>query len=333
MISVLEGLSEINYHLYPIFRPLNLVMRSSFSFTPILVVIILAIGFILDAETGGYAQFWWVPILFILLTAAIWQPFQNLSTVLHLAVSGGITFTLLGIIVFLDDTMTIYLVGAILLFGLLGIRYYNGKIQKVLRKEIILVFLAIMLSLIWLPISINRVVVTLPNLSAGTYITIHKSMDDKPILDSRFYNYIDDHLRLPIHLGTQIYFQSPHDAPLLSIETLRERIVIRILSISYQYRLGFADLSFFEMDGEGLLALEQLNPNAAYRLQMDENALLIDNLNTEKPALVQLPHMDDHNISILEGLLVRAARVVFWCVICFALIFLCPSRREESNED
>lgn len=230
---------------------------------------------------------------------------------------------LLSILIF-DDVITLYLCGAILLFGSLAVLYLlNTPDGRSIRPHLGVAAL-IAIGLLILPIAVNRVVVKLPNLSAGTYLTLHAFGDSKPGLSAQFFNRVDDHHELTVNLGTQLYFQQSHDAPRLRVDILRDKIVVRILSIRYDTRLAYVYLPLFEISGDSLSALEAADMNASFRLKMEPGRLLIDRLDVTTPVWIQLPHMEKHVMTTGQTAAVLSARLLLWILICFGLISWAP---------
>lgn len=286
----------------------------------------LLVIFLLDNSIDGpVAWIWLVPIVigytlfcFGASVAAISNPWR-----LFFVIASGLLMSL--VVLIFNDTLTIYLCGVILLsFHLAAVYSRKGGLLTSNRFELIVILL-VATSLLLLPVAINRVVVKLPNLSAGTYLTLYNDGDKSAGPGRQFFNRIDNHHELNVSLGSQLYFQQPHEPPRLRIDILRDKIVVRILSIRYDTRLAFLHLPLFNISGNSLESLKPVGVDATYRLQMEQNNLLIDHLDTVSPAWVQLPHMDHHTVSIRDHVKVMLARLLVWLIVCFGLIKLAPT--------
>ena len=294
----------------------------------------LVAAFLLNnAIPGQIGRYWWLPLLaaFIYLClrprCRLLPPRHRATTILSSAAAIGF------VVWYFDDTMAAFMVGAILLFVLLLAHHITGHKSPPQKKESAVILGLVGLSLIWLPISVNRIEVTLPNLSADTYLTLYQSSTDKPAMDARFYNRIDDHLQLTVGLGTQIYFDHPHPAPLLEIEILRQRIVVRIISISYQYRIAYLDMELLNLSGDALTQLQPARPDADFRLQMEREVLLVDHLTTNQSARIQLPTLPQQRLPLGSQVLICLVRLMVWLIIGFAMIVLARATSDRSGLD
>lgn len=270
------------------------------------------------------ARFWWVTVVAAYGLLCLGSPILRLHSRWQFLISATCgSLMLLSLLIF-DDVITLYLCGAILLFGSLAALYLlNTPVGRSIRPHLGVVAL-IAVGLLILPIAVNRVVVKLPNLSAGTYLTLHASGDSKPGLSAQFFNRIDDHHELTVNLGTQLYFQQSHDAPQLRVDILRDKIVVRILSIRYDTRLAYVYLPLFEISGDSLSALEEADMNASFGLKMEPGRLLIDRLDVATPAWIQLPHMEIHAMTTGQTAAALSARLLLWLFICIGLISWAP---------
>jgi hypothetical protein len=289
----------------------------------ILVIVVgaaLAAGHYLDNDIpGGFGAWWWVGLVAAWLVAGFSGMLRQAPYRVPIAVIAGL---LLGLIIrFYDATMTAYLSGAVMLFALLlGRRLAGGQAGRAAA----LVTLGVAISLTWMPVPLNRVTVKLPNLSAGTYLSLYTAPDRKPLQDGRFFNRLDDHQELIVGLGTQIWFGTPHDAPLLKVDILREKIVLRFISVRYETRIAYLDLPLFSLEGEELMRLADSGIGQPFGLQMEKNRLLIDRLRVDNPAWIQLPHMDDHALPLKNHAAVILIRLLVWLIVVLGLIRWSP---------
>ena len=285
---------------------------------------LLFIFFVDNSISGPLGWLWWIPLLIGYIWLCFGASFAAISNPWRtgFAVVAGLLMFL--IVLIYEDTLTIYLCGAILLFFHLAARYFtkDGPITSGRYQSAMI--LLVVISLLFLPVSVNRVVVKLPNLSAGTYLTLYNYGDKRAGPGRQFFNRIDNHHELNVSLGSQLYFQQPHEPPRLRIDIIRDKIVVRILSIRYDTRLAFLYLPLFEISGDSLSVLESVDASAPYRLTMEQNNLLIDRLETENPAWIQLPHMVHHTLSIEDHVKVLLTRLLVWLIVCFGLIRWAP---------
>ena len=287
----------------------------------------IAAGHWLESDLAmGAGWFWWGGLVAGYLLVCLWQPAQ-----LHrfrLPITGVSGLLLLGVVYFYDATMTIYLSGVILLFVWILTRWLDGS--SLGRQRLIGVIVLVSLSLLVLPVPINRITVKLPNLSAGTYLTIYASPEQEPGLDSVFFNRLDDHQELLAGLGTQIWFTQETAAPLLKIDILREKIVVRILSITYETRVAYLDLPLFSVEGEALLQLSDSGLGQPFQHGMEKNRLLIENLAVDKPAWIQLPPMEAHSLSAKDHAVIVLVRLLVWLIVALALLKWTPLSRRRN---
>ncbi|MGI9319027.1 MAG: hypothetical protein ACR2QW_17000, partial [bacterium] len=138
-----------------------------------LIALALLIGFWQDNSIGSsLSLLWWIPIIVAYLYLCLNSPISHLPPRLQYAVAGVSGVLILLSLYLFDDVLTVYLAGAIILFGLLVTRYLLDGDRSGSRRSQLAVVLLIAGSLLFLPVSVNRVVVKLPNLSAGTYLTL-----------------------------------------------------------------------------------------------------------------------------------------------------------------
>ena len=300
---------------------------------PILIavaVICLCAGFWADNEIHSLLfRFWWLPLVAAYVIVCRSRELESLTGQWRNAIVIGLVAAILLGIYFFDDTLKVYISGVLLLFSYTLIRYLSPDQTDSKRLGAGLILL-VALSMILLPVAINRIVVKLPNLSGGTTLTLIDSDFGKPGIDAEFFNQGDDHYELTVNLGSQIYVQQQHIAPLLEIDILRPDIVVRVLSISYQSRLGYLDIPLFELTGNALMSVsvtDTANGNLA-GLSMDRERLLISQLVPDLTTRLQLPHMQGHFFSVVQQATLVAARLIIWLLICLVLFRWAPQRRE-----
>jgi hypothetical protein len=301
------------------------MMSARYKSGVVLTSLSLSLIFLIDSSIIGFVGWlWWIPLVIGYIWLCVKSPVVHLSPHWRFIVAFGCGVMMMLIALVYDDILTIYLCGVTILFGFLAARYLDPDSVISSSRFQITVMVLVTISLLILPVSINRVIVKLPNLSAGTYLTLYDSIKKDADLSAQFFNRIDDHHELTVSLGSQWYFQQPHQAPRLRIDILREKIVVRILSIRYDARLAFLHLPLFEISGDSLSVLEAVEPGAPYRLQMEQNNLLVDRLEPGKPAWIQLPHMDDHTLSVWDHAKVLLVRALLWLMVCFGMISWAP---------
>ena len=309
-------------------------MRVLYVLMVALIASLLVVGFWIDNEIiSPISRLWWLPLIAAYAGLTMGSRFALLPIPLRSSIAGGCGLLMLLTLTIFDDILTIYLCGATILFCHLAAVFLvkNGSPPSARLMFVIIVLIAV--SLFILPVSINRVVVKLPNLSAGTYLTLHESERASADLSAQFFNRIDDHHELTVDLGAQLYFQQPHQSPLLRIDIHRDKIVLRILSIRYDTRLAFLHLPLFEISGESLLSLQVIDKGAPIRLQLERQKLLIDRLEVDNPGWVQLPHMDIHTISGKNHFLILLVRLIVWIIVCFGLISWAPTAPKRDSKD
>ena len=301
-------------------------MRVFYFVTIVLISLLLLIGYWLDNEIlSPIFRLWWLPLIAAYVGLSVRAKQSDLSKLWKYLIAGGSGCLMLLTLFLFDDILTIYLSGGVVLFCHLTIEYLCNDTSPARDRSMLVTIVLVAISLTILPVSVNRVVVTLPNLSAGTYLTLHESEEDVADLSAQFFNRIDDHHELTVSLGSQWYFQQPHQAPRLRIDILRDKIVVRLISIRYDTRLAFLHLPLFEISGDSLKSLEAIDGDASIRLHMERDKLLIDRLETDKPAWIQLPHMENHTLSSANYFLIWLVRLTLWLLICFGLISWSPT--------
>lgn len=285
----------------------------------------LGAGFWFDnAIAHSVYQYWWVWLVLGYIVFC-WQlpktSHRSINRMLIATVSAAI---LLLVIWYFDDVMTIYVTGIVYLtawgVGCYSTSSRDGQFSTLNRPVTVLVTIA----LIVLPISINRILVKLPNLSAGTTIALQESESSKPDLDAIFYNRINDKFEIEVYLGSQIYFQQPHETPKLKIETTIPKVVVRLLSVSYQHRFAYLDLPLFELTEDDLLRLELTSDGVSVEIVRDRIFLLLSGFQVNEPVWLKLPHMESHEINLANQGLIVFFRVLIWLVICFGIAIWLP---------
>jgi len=283
---------------------------------------VLGVGFWLDnAILHPILQFWWLFLVAAYLLLCVQLPESRHRFILpSLIVTTTAALTLLSIWL-LDDVMTIYVVGAVFLIasgvGNYAAAYPGTAVNQVVNRPLVIL---IALTLVILPVSVNRILVKLPNLSAGTTLTLLENRNAVANLDARFYNRINDKLEIEVYLGSQFYVDQPHELPQLKIETGINKVVVRLLSISYEHRLAYVDLPLFELKEEGLLTLAPTDESAPIEMALDRIFLLMTGFKVGDPILLQLPDMGDQEVSLGNRALIVLFRLLLWGMICFALL-------------
>lgn len=296
--------------------------------TSLILAAILGGGYWLDSDISSIpGRFWWGGLVAAYLLLGLSRRYWRHPLALPLIAGAGLV--MLGAGWFYDDMMTAYVSGAVMLFIVVVVRHLCGWSNN--RRLPLAITGLVALSLVLLPVSVNRITVKLPNLSGGSYLTIATSPNQAPRTDARFFNRLDYHQELHAGLGTQIWFGQEHDPPLLRIDILREKIVIRIISIIYETRVAYLDLPLFTLEEKDLLRLTDSGLGQPFRHQMENDVLLIDNLIVDRPAWIQLPHMEDHDLPLVSRLAVILARLLIWSMIAFAILRWVPSRLEAES--
>ncbi len=291
----------------------------------------LGVGFWLDnAILHPILQFWWLLLVAAFLLLCIQLPESRhrfIQPPLIVATTGVLALLSIWL---LDDVMTIYVVGAIFVtaagVGNYTATYPGTGFNQVIDKPLMIL---IAITLVILPVSVNRILVKLPNLSAGTSITLLENKEAIADLDARFYNRINDKLEIEVYLGSQFYIDQPHEVPLLKIETGINKVVVRLLSISYEHRLAYVDLPLFELKEERLLDLQLVSDSAPVEMEIDRIFLLMSGFKVGDPVLLQLPHMDSHEVSLGNRLLIVVFRLLLWAIVCFSVVVWFPRERIE----
>ncbi len=271
-----------------------------------------------NAITHPILQFWWLLLVAAYVACCLTLPesVHRFISRIQIAVVSAV-FVLTSIWVF-DDIMTIYFSGVILLVSW-GLGAYaataNGLQTDALNRTVMVL---VSVALVILPVSVNRILVKLPNLSAGTSITLYESEGITPNLDDRFYNRMNDKLEIEVYLGSQIYFEQPHEAPKLKIETSIAKVVVRLLSISYQHRLAYMDLPLLELTGEELLQVKLSERGGTVDMEMDRIFLLLSGFKVGEPVWLTLPSLESIELDTMNRLLIGFFRLLLWLVICFA---------------
>jgi len=292
---------------------------------------VLGVGFWLDnAILHPILQFWWLFLVAAYLLLCVQLPESRHRFILpSLIVTTTAALTLLSIWL-LDDVMTIYVVGAVFLIasgvGNYAAAYPGTAVNQVVNRPLVIL---IALTLVILPVSVNRILVKLPNLSAGTTLTLLENRNAVANLDARFYNRINDKLEIEVYLGSQFYVDQPHELPQLKIETGINKVVVRLLSISYEHRLAYVDLPLFELKEEGLLTLAPTDESAPIEMALDRIFLLMTGFKVGDPILLQLPDMGDQEVSLGNRALIVLFRLLLWGMICFAITVWLPCERIE----
>lgn len=310
-------------------------MRRIYFVTIVLISILLLIGFWLDNEIDSpIFRFWWLPLIAAYIGLCVRPQLASMPIIWGFLLGAGSGCMILVILVAFDDTLTVFLSGVVILFCHLALEYLGDNASSAPARFKFLTLVLVAISLLILPISVNRVVVILPNLSAGTYLKLHGPEEELADLSAQFFNRIDYHHELTVSLGSQWYFQHPHQAPRLRIDILRDKIVVRIISIRYDTRLAFLHLPLFEISGQSLMLLQAVDKGAPIRLRMEGDNLLIDRLTTDTPGWIQLPHMENHTLSSENHFLILLVRLAVWLLVCFGLIGWSPAapRMRSQNE-
>ena len=277
-------------------------------------------------------QFWWLPIVVIYLAFALkWLQNEqgNRLAAIVIVIAAGLLPVILGWL--FHDTMTTYLSGAWFLI-LAAIYFYLHSTERAEAvKYYRLTGALITISLILLPISINRISVKLPNLSADSYFAVYQSVDKKPIQSAHYFQRIDDHEDLKFYLVTQVYFEQPHEPPLLQLKIGREHIRILIQEIRYEYAVGFFKLSLFKMIGGELDQIKLAPESDPARFEVPPRiGAIIDQFKVGDTVWLQLPHMAEHEIELQQQAAVRVVRFLFWLLIWGAIIVWRPGKEVQS---
>ena len=297
---------------------------------PVLIAIlatVIGIGFWIDNEiTHPIMQFWWLALPLACLVSYRTLPEYGVTWIGRTSVAIISALLIILCLVALDDLMVIYLVGVICLVTCCTSDYMVGESSDRGNASVVAVVIAVLLTLLVLPVSVNRILVKLPNLSAGTTLTLSESRDQLPKLDARFYNSINDHLEIETYLGSQYYLGQDYQPPLLRIDTTIKKVVIRLLSISYQHRLAYVDLPLFEIEDEDFSRVEIAENSGPARLGKDRIYLLVDKMVPGESVWLQLPGIEGLKISLLDRALVVIFRWLFWGMLVLAILVWAPRR-------
>lgn len=295
----------------------------------VLLVILFAaagsVAFWMDSQIShSPLQFWWLAIVAAYLLNCLDIALRDLGPRVRLLLAACSGLLILVCIHLFDDLLTAYLCAtALVVSNLAG--WHLETVQGAKQNRVTSVVLAMLvIALVLLPLSINRVEVRLPNLSAGTSLTLVTDSDERPSLDAEFVNRTDDHLPLTTYLGTQIYPGEGQSAPRLRIDIIRDFIVVRIISIRFQSHIGFIDTTLFGAELERLI---ETNKDAGYAMEMEGESLLITGLEVGQPAMIQLPAVDTYRFSLKERILSTVIRLLLLALIWYAVLAWAPRHR------
>ncbi len=296
----------------------------------LLVIVIaaaLGAGSNLDNDIpDGVGAWWWIAMVAAWLGLGFSAAMRDSEWRTPIVLGSGLV---MGLAIWLTDaTMTTFISGVALLFALLLARWSGGGTS---RGTAYVVWGFVALALVLMPVAMNSITLKLPNLSGGTYLTLYSQPDEKPLWDGRYYNRLDNHNEVYAGLGIQTWLGYPHDAPLLRIDILREGIVLRIISVTYEARLGFLDLTLMKLEGEDLMQLESSDLSPSIQRQMRRNMLLIDQIPFEEPGWIRLPPLDETNIPWQSHAMAIAVRLLFWLILALGLFYWSPAAMERKR--
>ncbi|MEM7194973.1 MAG: hypothetical protein AAF402_08485 [Pseudomonadota bacterium] len=224
------------------------------------------------------------------------------------------------------DTMTLFLSGALILGFLVIAKHWIANDITAIRCFQLTVAL-ISVSLVVLPVSINRITVKLPSLSADTRLELQAGVEAKPVQSGRHYQHVDSPGELKIYLSTQIYFQQPHDPPVLKVSIERERIVVVLQDIYYEYAVGFLKLSLRKIFGADLQSIKPAQGSDDFQMVIPPTGgLKLEQFKVGDSILLQLPNMADHKLSWKDRLIVPVGRLAFWLFAAFLIWHWRPQR-------
>ena len=272
-------------------------------------------------------QFWWVPLVLaycVFLKRALSREYACRHAALGV-VTGTLALGALCIFAF-NDTVTALLWGAWLLaLGLVWNYLFHAGPTESGRLRTIGLLVAV--SLLLLPVSVNRVSIILPSLSGQTHFTLQPEPGRITIPGAHHYQSIVNYEEQRIQLSAQNYFTLDDNDMYLQLENDQDGVRFVIQDIIYEHAIGLFKLSILKLRDAGLREIP-LHPQSdpVNMSHPPSGGIRLTDLAIGDRLWLTLPGTKPGLVTVQQHLGIVGVRLLFWLVLCWGLNLFRPRR-------
>ena len=286
-----------------------------------------------NALDTSLLQFWWLPLLaaFFFFARCISNTgTHNLKASRVYIVAGFVVAA--ASIVLLNPFDTILLTGGWLLVSY-AIWQYRSQSSPDSSRLTLKISVLISLSLVLLPISVNRVSIVLPSLSGQTHFTLVSEPDDRTIPGAHHYQSLVSYGEQRIRLSANNYFAHQSSPMLLQLSNDQDGVRFVIQDIIYEHAIGLFKLSIRKIRDDALLAVT-LHPDSdpVNMTRPSPSGIMLTELAIDDKLWLMLPPLPPDAVSTSQHAGIIGARLLFWMILVWTITALSPVSRRSRAE-
>jgi hypothetical protein len=295
--------------------------------------VVLALAFHLDsAVSHPLLKLWWIPMVIcylILQLGIVQQVSLSERTRLWICITSGL-FALYFVLYF-NDSATIYLFGSWSLITM-AIIFYQTEMSRSSRRPFAVIAMLVAVSLLLLPVGINRITIKLPSLSGQTHFTVFSDLNSRTIPSAHLHQRIVNYEELELQLSAKYYPGDKEKAPLLELRNDQNGVKFVLQDVSYRHVLGLFRKTFYSVDPMDMNQLTPLTESDEADISYPGNGgIRIENLAIDDAVWLQLPGIPKDAIAGKDKAAIVATRLLFWLLI-FAIIFGWRPRKSATGQ-
>ena len=261
--------------------------------------VVLALAFYLDSSISHpLLKFWWFPIVIcylVLQLGIVQQVSLSERTRLWISISSGL-FALYFVLYF-NDSATVYLFGSWSLITM-AIIFYQSEIPRPSSRPFTVIAALVAISLLLLPVGINRISIKLPSLSGQTHFTVFSELNSGTIPSAHLNQRIVNYEELEFQLSAKYYPGDKAKAPLLQLRNDQDGVKFVLQEVHYRHVLGLFRKTFFSVDPMDMNQLTPLAESDEADISYPGNGgIRIENLPIDGKVWLHLPGIPEGSIT------------------------------------
>ena len=255
-----------------------------------------------------------------LLTALRHIPNKQIVWIAPLVISVGLLVPLLS----LDLTLATYVSGIWLLVSVLIIHLLPKSSTIPDGLALTTVMLAIALALLFVPVPINRVVLSLPKVGVPTHFALFAKSDTPPKANSMYKQHMHKLSPLTIELNTGSHPILPGaETPWLRLMVSRDS-KISVEQILYKSQIAGFSIDVKKLRHQQLHQLKLSPLSDDVQLSKTNTGIEVDQIAYGEKAWIKLPSLNTGDIGKRDQMVIISIRLALWIFLCFAFLLWKP---------
>jgi hypothetical protein len=284
--------------------------------------VLLALAFYLDSSISHpLLKFWWFPIVigYLVLQLVIVQQ-VSLPERTRLWISTASGLFALYFVLYFNDSATVYLFGSWSLITM-AIVFYQSETPRTSGRPFTVITALVAISLLLLPVGINRISIKLPSLSNQTHFTVFSERNSSTIPTAHLHQRIVSYEELEFQLSAKYYPGDKENAPLLQLRNDQDGVKFVLQDVRYRHVLGLFRKTFYSVDSMDMNQLTPLAESDDADISYPENGgIRIESLAIGDKVWLQLPKIPEGSIARKDKAMIVVARMLFWLLLVAIIV-------------